>query len=269
MELQGQAALVTGAARGIGKAIALRFAQEGADIAILDLDGEAAAATAKEIEALGRRTFVVTVDVSDGDAVQAAVRDAAAHFGRLDICVNNAGIAKAQHFLEITRENWERHLHIHLFGAFYCAQQAAREMAKRKYGRIINIGSVAGLMGPIDLVPYGTAKAALHGMTRGAALDLGDYGITVNAIAPGPVVTDILKVWSPEALRDRGQHQVVGRLGAVEEIAHAALFLASPASGYVTGTVLTIDGGATGAGAYMVEKYRRRKAQAEAEAKPS
>lgn len=261
MELQGQVALVTGAARGIGKAIALRFAAEGADIALLDLDGEGARAAASEIQAVGRRSFVAAVDVADCDAVQGAVRDAAAALGRLDICVNNAGIAKAQHFLDITRENWERHLHIHLFGAFYCGQQAAREMAKRKYGRIINIGSVAGLMGPIDLAPYGTAKAGLHGLTRAAALDLGDYGITVNAIAPGPVLTELLKVWPPDALRDRAQHQAVGRLGAVEEIAHAAMFLASPASGYVTGTVLTIDGGATGAGAYMVEKYRRRKAQ--------
>jgi NAD(P)-dependent dehydrogenase (short-subunit alcohol dehydrogenase family) len=168
-------------------------------------------------------------------------------------------MAKAQHFLEITKENWERHLHIHLFGTFYCAQAAAREMAKRKYGRIINIGSVAGLMGPIDLVPYGAAKAGIHGLTRAAALDLGDYGITVNAIAPGPIMTDLLKVWSPEALADRGQHQAVGRMGVPEEIAHAAMFFASKDAGYVTGTVLTVDGGATGAGAYMVEKYRRRR----------
>ena len=259
MQLQGQAAVVTGGARGIGRAIALRFAKQGADVAILDLDGEGAQTAAREIEALGRHALVAAVDIADCDAAQGAVSDAAARFGRLDICVNNAGIAKAQHFLEVSKENWERHLRVHLFGAFYCAQQAAREMAKRNYGRIINIGSVAGLMGPIDLAPYGAAKAGIHGLTRAAALDLADYGITVNAIAPGPVLTELLQVWPPDALRDRGQHQAVGRLGAVEEIAHAAMFLASPEAGYVTGTVLTVDGGATGSGAYMVEKYRRRR----------
>lgn len=260
MQLQNRVALVTGAGRGIGKAIALRFAREGADIAVLDLNAESAQAAAEEIRKLGRRATARCVDVADCERVQAAIVEAAAELGGLDICVNNAGIAKAQPFMEITRENWERHLQIHLFGAFYCAQAAAREMAKRKFGRIVNIASVAGLMGPIDIAPYGAAKAGIIGLTRAAALDLADYGITVNAIAPGPIETELLRVWPPEALRERAQHQPVARLGQVEEIAHAALFLASPESGYVNGTVLVVDGGAVGAGAYMVEKYRRRKA---------
>ena len=259
MQLQGQIGFVTGAGRGIGKAIALRLAREGADVAVVDIDGDAAHATGKEIEALGRRSFVRTVDVRDYDQIQAAVRAAAAALGGLHICVNNAGIGKAQHFLEITRENWEQHVHIHLFGTFYCAQAAAQEMAKKRYGRIVNIASVAALMGPIDLVPYGAAKAGILGMTRAAALDLADYGITVNAIAPGPVQTDLMRLWSAEAMRERAQHQPVARFGTVEEIAHAAMFLASPKSGYVNGTVLVVDGGAVAAGAYMVEKYRRRK----------
>ncbi|MCS6927741.1 MAG: SDR family oxidoreductase [Candidatus Binatia bacterium] len=260
MQLHGQVALITGAGRGIGKAIALRFAREGADVAVVDLNGEWAQTTAIEVTALGRRAFARTTDVSDYDQVQATVREAVAALGRLDILVNNAGIGKAQPFLQITKENWERHLHVHLFGSFYCAQAAAREMAQRHYGRIINIASVAGLMGPIDLAPYGVAKAGIIGLTRAAALDLADYGITVNAIAPGPIDTELLRTWPEEALRERAQHLPIARLGRVEEIAHAALFLASPESGFINGTVLVVDGGSVAAGAYMVEKYRRRKA---------
>lgn len=260
MQLQGQVAFVTGAGRGIGKAIALRFAQEGADIAVADLNSGWAQATGKEITALGRRAFVQSVDVSDCDQIQAVIREAATTLGRLDILVNNAGIGKAQPFLDITKENWERHLHIHLFGTFYCAQAAAREMAKQKYGRIVNIASIAGLMGPIDLAPYGAAKAGILGLTRAAALDLADYGITVNAIAPGPIDTELLRTWPADALRERAQHLPIARLGKVEEIAHTALFLASPDSGFISGTVIVVDGGSLAAGAYMVEKYRRRKA---------
>lgn len=260
MQLQGHVALITGAGRGIGKAIALRFAREGADIAVVDLNGESAHATGEEIRGLGRRVFVKTADVSDYDQIQATVREAAAALGKLDICVNNAGIGKAQPFMEITKENWERHLHIHLFGAFYCAQAAAREMAKQKYGRIVNIASMAGLIGPIDLAPYGAAKAGMIGLTRAASLDLADYGITVNAIAPGPIDTELLSLWPAEALSDRPKHIPVARLGTIEEIAHAALFLASPDSGFINGVVLVVDGGSVAAGAYMVEKYRRRKA---------
>ncbi len=260
MQLQGQVALVTGAGRGIGKAIALRFAREGADVAVLELREEWASAVAQEIQALGRKVFVQTTDVSDYEQAQAAVREAAAALGRLDICVNNAGIGKAQRFMEITKENWERHIGIHLNGTFYCAQAAAREMAKRNYGRIINIASIAGLIGPIDLAPYGAAKAGITGLTRAAALDLADYGITVNAIAPGPIDTELLRTWPADALRERGQHMPIARLGTTEEIAHTALFLASPDSGFITGTVIAVDGGSVAAGSYMVEKYRRRKA---------
>ncbi len=224
------------------------------------MNGESARKTGDEISALGRRVFVKTVDVGDCDQIQATVHEAATALGNLQICVNNAGIAKAQPFLEITRENWERHLHTHLFGTFYCAQAAAQEMARRKYGRIVNIASVAGLMGPIDLAPYGAAKAGIIGLVHAAALDLADYGITVNAIAPGPIDSELLRVWPPDALRERAQHQPVARLGSVDEIAHAALFLASPDASYVNGAVLVVDGGAVAAGAYMVEKYRRRKA---------
>ncbi len=263
MILEGQVAIITGCGQGIGKAIALRLAREGADIAVIDINGETGAATAQEIRRLGRRATVSVTDVSKYHMVEAGVNAAASELGRVDVLVNNAGIEKRAPFLEITPEDWQRQLDVNLSGTFYCTQAAARQMVKRRYGRIVNLSSVAGLIGPIDLAAYGAAKAGIVGLTRAAALDLADFGITVNAIAPGPIETELmLGVWSAEALRERPQHGAIARFGTVEEIAHAALFLASPESGFITGTTLAVDGGAAAAGAYMVEKYRRRKAAA-------
>ncbi|TMK73302.1 MAG: SDR family oxidoreductase [Actinobacteria bacterium] len=260
MVLDGQVALVTGGARGIGKAIALRFAHEGADVGVLDIERETAEETAQEIRELGRRAVVSTTDISNPDAVSAALTQIVGELGRLDILVNNAGIEKRAPFLEITPEDWQRQVDVNLSGTFYCTQAAAREMSKRDYGRIVNVSSVAGLIGPIDLAAYGAAKAGIVGLTRAAALDLADYGITVNAIAPGPIETELmLGAWTAEALKERPQHGAIPRFGTVEEIAHTALFLASPESGFITGVTISVDGGAVSSGAYMVEKYRRRK----------
>lgn len=259
--LDGHVALVTGGGRGIGKAIALRFAREGADVAVLDVERETAEATAQEIRELGRRALVAATDVSDPNAVTAAVTGVVGELGKLDVLVNNAGIEKRAPFLEITPEDWRRQLDVNLSGTFYCTQAAAREMSKHGYGRVINVSSVAGLIGPIDLAAYGAAKAGIVGLTRAAALDLADAGITVNAIAPGPIETELmLGVWTAEALRERPQHGAIARFGTVDEIAHTALFLASPESGFITGVTISVDGGAVSSGAYMVEKYRRRKA---------
>jgi 3-oxoacyl-[acyl-carrier protein] reductase len=261
MELEGQVAMITGGGRGIGKAIALRFAREGADIAILDIDPETAEATAKEARDLGRRAVIRVADTSVFDVIEKAVSEIVAELGRLDVLVNNAGIEKRAPFLEITPADWQHQLDVNLSGTFYCTQVVAREMAKRNYGRIVNLSSVAGIIGPIDLAAYGASKAGIIGLTRAAALDLADHGITVNAIAPGPIETELmLGAWSAEALRERPEHGAIARFGTVEEIAHAALFLASPESGFITGVTLSVDGGAVAAGAYMVERYRRRKA---------
>jgi 3-oxoacyl-[acyl-carrier protein] reductase len=261
MVLEGQVAIVTGGGQGIGKAIALRFAREGADVAVLDINGEAAETTVREVRELGRRAVMKITDVSDSEAVETAMNEVAEELGGLDVLVNNAGIEKRATFLEITPADWQRQLDVNLSGTFYCAQAAARQMAKRGYGRIVNLSSVAGLIGPIDLAAYGAAKAGIVGLTRAAALDLADYGITVNSIAPGPVETELmLGVWSAEALQERPQHGAIARFGTVDEIAHTALFLASPDSGFITGITVSVDGGAFAAGAYMVEKYRRRKA---------
>ena len=261
MILEGQVAIVTGGGQGIGKAIALRFAAEGADVGIIDVNGRSADATGQAIRDLNRRTVSTITDVANFQAVEAAVNEIVGELGRLDILVNSAGIEKRAPFLEITPEDWQRQLNVNLSGTFYCSQSAARAMAKRTYGRIVNLSSVAGLIGPIDLAAYGAAKAGIVGLTRAAALDLADFGITVNAIAPGPIETELmLGVWSAEALRERPQHGAIARFGTVDEIANAALFLASPTSGFITGVTLSVDGGAVAAGAYMVEKYRRRKA---------
>ena len=263
MVLQGQSAMVTGSGQGIGKAIALRFAREGGDIAVVDINRETAEATGREVRDLGRRAVVKVADISDLDAVEATLEEVVEQLDRLHVLVNNAGIEKRARFLEIARDDWQRQLDVNLSGTFYCTQAAAREMAKRSYGRIVNLSSVAGLIGPIDLAAYGAAKAGIVGLTRAAALDLADYGITVNAIAPGPIETELmLGAWSAEALRERPQHGAIARFGTVDEIAHAALFLAAPESGFITGITISVDGGAVAAGAYMVEKYRRRKAAA-------
>jgi 3-oxoacyl-[acyl-carrier protein] reductase len=261
MLLEGQAAIVTGAGRGIGRSIALRLASAGADIGVLDVDPDTAAETAEMVGSLGRRGVARQADVRDHGAVTAAVEGLAAELGRIDVLVNNAGVETRASFLDISPEEWDRQIAVNLTGTFNCSQAAAREMAARGYGRIVNISSVAGLIGPIDLAAYGAAKAGIIGLTRAAALDLADFGITVNAVAPGPIETELmLGVWSAEALRERPQHGAIARFGTVEEIADAALFLASPTSGFITGVTLSVDGGAVAAGAYMVEKYRRRKA---------
>jgi NAD(P)-dependent dehydrogenase (short-subunit alcohol dehydrogenase family) len=267
---EGQVALITGSGQGIGKAIALRFARAGADIGVVDVNRDGAEATGREVLSLGRRATVKVADVSDFQAIQAAVREVVAELGRLDVLINNAGIEKRAPLLEITREDWQRQLDVNLSGTFYCMQVAAQEMAKRGYGRIVNLSSVAGLIGPIDLAAYGASKAGVIGLTRAAALDLADFGITVNCIAPGPIETELmLGAWTAEALRERPQHGAIPRFGTVAEIAHAALFLASPESGFITGVTLSVDGGAVAAGAYMVEKYRRRKVAAAAQSQQS
>jgi 3-oxoacyl-[acyl-carrier protein] reductase len=243
--------------------MALAFAREGADVAVLDIDAETAEATAREIHDMGRRVVVNVADVSVPEAVENAVHEVVGAFARLDVLVNNAGIERRATFLDITPTDWQRQLDVNLSGTFYCMQAAAREMVDRRYGRIVNLSSVAGLIGPIDLAAYGASKAGVIGLTRGAALDLADLGITVNAIAPGPIETELmLGAWTAEALQERPQHGAIARFGTVEEIAHAALFLAARESGFITGITLSVDGGAVAAGAYMVEKYRRRKSAA-------
>ncbi len=256
MELQGQVALITGGGSGIGRAIALRYAQAGANVAIADLNDTGAEETAEQVRKAGTKALTKVTDVADYDQVQALMVEVVKTFGKIDILVSNAGIGGAGHLVDLSKDIFERVVRVHLFGAFYCSQLAAREMVKRKYGRIICMSSITALQGPMGTnLPYGAAKTGILGLVRGMALDLAEHNITVNAIAPGPTDTPMLRAGSPD-LSVRSHHVPMGRLGNVADVANAAWFFALPASGYVTGTVLPIDGGAIAGGCYMVEYHR-------------
>ena len=249
MRLADRTAIVTGAARGIGEAVARTFAENGATVVAADIDGEGAAETAAAIAAKGGTASSAMLDVTDAAAVQALVGDAVARHGRLDILANVAGTASFGHFNEVSAEEFERVMRVNVMGSFYCAQAAAREMVKRKYGRIVNVASIAGARAGEYRAAYGTSKAAVIGLTQQGARDLAGDGITVNAIAPGPVDTELTLAVHTANTR-ANYHRVIpaGRYGTVEEMADAALFLAGEAAGYVNGHILFVDGGYTSAG---------------------
>lgn len=240
--LAGRAALVTGAGAGIGLAIARRLAEAGAGVALLDLRGAAEAAAL--IAAEGGRAIAIAGDVSrDADAAGAVAR-AREEFGRLDILVNNAGIASLRPFLETTPEEFRRTLDVNVTGAFLLSQAAARIMMAQGGGRIVNIASISGQRAGAGRTAYGTSKAALIQLTRQMALELAAHAITVNAVAPGPVETEMAKLMHDRKTREGYLRMVpLGRYGTPEEIAEAVLFLASDRAGYITGHVLDVDGG--------------------------
>ncbi|WP_442580985.1 SDR family NAD(P)-dependent oxidoreductase [Mesorhizobium sp. ASY16-5R] len=260
--LKGQVAVVTGAGRGIGRAVAERLASRGARIVVADLLPERIERAAAELVTGGAEAIAVQVDTGSRAQIDAMMARALDAFGRIDILVNNAGIARGAKFLDTSREHWDDHIRINLGGIFHCSQAAGRVMAKAGYGRIVSIASVAGLMGPIDLSAYGASKAGVIGLTRAMALELAEHGITANAIAPGPIDTELLReAWTPEAYAERARHIPAGRLGQVNEIAHAVEMLVSPEAAYISGVTLPVDGGSVAAGAYMVERYRRLQAE--------
>jgi len=251
VNLSHQVALVTGAARGIGKAIADLFARNGAHVVYSDVD----LPVVKESAASSADGEALALDVTDAGQVEAVVADIVQRHGRLDIAVNNAGVNTLAHRVTIDQfppEEWERILKVDLHGVFLVSRAVAGVMRRRKSGRIINIASIAGLV-PLRLqCPFIAAKAGVVNLTRGMALELGPHGILVNGIAPGSTLTDgTRKLFYGEdgTFRDSVQqmlaHVPLGRPGTPEEIAHAALFLAAPESSYVNGHILTVDGGWT------------------------
>lgn len=241
MILEGKVAFITGARRGIGRAIALKLAQSGADVILLARS--APEELAQEIRALGRRALALALDVSSAEEVDAAVKNAIAEFGKIDILVNNAGIADDGLLVRMKLEQWQRVLDVNLTGAFHCTKACARPMLKNDGGRIINITSVVGQMGNAGQANYAASKAGLIGFTKSIAKELGSRGITVNAIAPGFIETDMTADLKDDAKAQLLQNIPLGALGQSEDIAEAALFLASPGARYITGQVLNVDGG--------------------------
>jgi 3-oxoacyl-[acyl-carrier protein] reductase len=241
MNLENKVALITGARRGIGRAIALKYAAAGADCIIWART--APDELGEEIRALGRRVVSAAVDVSDADAVDAAVKGAVGELGKIDILVNNAGITEDALLIRMKLEQWQRVLDVNLTGAFNCCKAVTRPMLKNESGRIINISSVIGQMGNAGQANYAASKAGLIGFTKSLAKELGSRGITVNAIAPGFISTDMTHEMNEEARAALLQNIPLGTLGEVEDIAEAALYLASDGARYVTGQTLNVDGG--------------------------
>jgi glucose 1-dehydrogenase len=244
MRLQGRVVAITGGALGIGRATAQLFAQEGATVALGDTQAQEAELVAKEIVGRGGRAIAVGVDVGDTAQVQAYVDRVVAEFGRLDVMFANAGIAHSAPFLDHPESQWQRVLRVNLTGVFLCGQIAARQMVRQGGGgRIIATASINGFRGVENLVGYNVAKAGVIEMIKTMAVELAPHRITVNAIAPAQIDTRLTRGFSDDAKARRVARIPLGRYGEVDEVAKAALFLASDDASYVTGHTLAVDGG--------------------------
>lgn len=242
--LNGKIAVVTGASRGIGKAIAMKFAQLGATV-VINYNGSAQKAeeVKQSIIADGGRAVIKQCNVADYDACEAFIKEVIDQFGRIDILVNNAGITKDGLIMRMSEEDFTNVVDVNLKGTFHCIRFASRQMMKQRSGRIINMSSVVGLSGNAGQINYAASKAGVIGMTKSAAKELASRGITVNAIAPGYIETDMTNVLSDKVKEETMKQIPLGRLGQTGDIAAAAAFLASGEAGYITGQVLAVDGG--------------------------
>lgn len=239
-------AVITGGGRGLGRATALRYAKEGAVVVVADLSGEHAESAAQEIAESGGRASAAVVDVTKRASVEDLVASTVGDHGRIDIMATFAGVALFGPAMDVTDEIWQRQMDINVTGTFFCAQIAAREMIKQKYGRIITVSSVMGQRSGDRRMAYGTTKGAVIAMTKHMAGELAAHGITVNSIAPGPVKTELWLAANPDAASAESTYLTnipMGRLGQPEDIANAAFMLASDDAAYITGHILNVDGG--------------------------
>jgi 3-oxoacyl-[acyl-carrier protein] reductase len=243
MSLVGKAAVVTGAAQGIGRAIALALAKEGADIVVSDINLEKAKETARELETLGRKTLAIQTNVAQGEDVENLAKTAIDTFGKVDILVNNAGIARDNLLMRMKDEEWEQVIEVNLKGTFYCTRAFLRPMLKQKGGRIVNITSIVGVMGNAGQANYSASKAGVIGFTKTMAREVASRNITVNAVAPGFIDTDMTRALSEEVRKNLQNQIPLGRLGTPEDIAEAVSFLVSDAASYITGQILHVNGG--------------------------
>jgi len=244
IDLSNKVALVTGSGRGIGKAIALKLAENGATVVINDI-GPSAQAVAEEIQAMGKKSLAVAADVSSAEDVAQMAEKAVATFGSIDILVNNAGINRDQLLIRMSDEDWEKVLAVNLKSVFLCTRAVMKQMLKQRRGRIISIASIVGLVGNPGQANYAAAKAGIVGFTKSIAREVASRGITVNAIAPGFIDTEMTQKLSPDQRQELMARIPLGRLGSPEDVASAVSFLASEEAGYITGQVLTVDGGMT------------------------
>jgi 3-oxoacyl-[acyl-carrier protein] reductase len=250
-QIPKRVALITGAAKGIGAAIADLLAQQGKHVLIGDIDETQAAAKAEALSSAGGTASALRIDVGDAASIVDAFEIIDRRYGRCDIVVNNAGIAKTFPFVDFPLDSWQAHLAINLTGVLLCAQHGARRMMRERWGRIINIASVAGMRAVgLGRTGYGTSKAGVIGLTRQMAVELAEHGITANAVAPGPVDTPMTRVLhSPEFRQSYTDAIPMNRYGTPEEIAAAVAYLASDGAAYVTGIVIPVDGGFLASGA--------------------
>ncbi len=244
-DLNGQTALVTGAGRGLGRCIAETLAAAGAKVACIDVNAESLAETVAAIRATGGTAEPIACDVTQSERVNETVDQVIGLWGGLNILVNNAGVTRDNVLIRMKDEQWDLVLNINLRGTFLFTRAVARPMMKARQGRIINLASVSGLMGNPGQVNYSASKAGVIGLTRTVACELASRNITVNAVAPGFIATDMTAKLGEEVLQEVRKHIPLGRLGDPQDVADAVLFLASDAASFITGHILTIDGGLT------------------------